>query len=402
LVTTYREGKPHRSKLDRDGDKVAELTIEYQNGLKTVQREDRNSNQKFDLITYFDAKERPARIEEDTDSNGSLETITFYEAGKKVRAEKDRNGDRKPDQYIFFEGDQVVRQEEDNDYDGVVDVRSRAGDAGTRIQEADTNSDGKIDTWITSTTQGEVIKKETDQNADGKPDLIVFLKKDKVDRLEQDSDGGGCIDLKQWFDGAEKVRVEYRDNSGNCKIDVWSYFENGVLVRQGQDTQSLGYPETLTHFDSNGTPTIQEAVNGKNRSPDKKLFLNSKGEVTAQCVLDSEGKKLNTRMNVSNGVMIEMLTDTTGNGFADQREVYENGGVVRLDVDTNDDRMPDIAQSTGPDGVSRQDEDTDFDGVVDQRFDGDAAVEVPAGTQVAGAKLGKLDCGSFHSFWWKR
>jgi hypothetical protein len=107
-------------------------------------------------------------------------------------------------------------------------------------------------------------------------------------------------------------------------------------------------------------------------------------------------------MIVSNGVMTEVLIDTTGNGVADQREVHQNGGPVRLDVDTNGDRLPDIAQSTGPDGVSRQDEDTDFDGIVDQRFDGDVAVDIPADTKIAGAKFGNLDCGSFHRFWWKR
>ena len=238
--------------------------------------------------------------------------------------------------------------------------------------------------------------------ADGKPDRIVHFKGGKVERLEQDSDGGGCIDLKQWFDSAEKVRAEYRDSSGDCKIDVWSYFERGVLVLRGQDTRGLGSPENFNHFDSNGALTIQESVSGKNRSPDKKLFLNANGEVTAQCLLDSEGKKLNTRVVVTDGAMTEVLTDTTGNGVSDQREVHANGALVRLDVDTNGDRLPDIAQSTGPDGVSRQDEDTDFDGIVDQRFDGDAAVDVPAGTRIAGGKFDKLDCGSFHRRWWKR
>ena len=44
----------------------------------------------------------------------------------------------------------------------------------------------------------------------------------------------------------------------------------------------------------------------------------------------------------------------------------------------------------------------DYDGVVDNRFDNGASVPVPAGTQIAGEDFGKLGCGSFHSFWWKR
>jgi hypothetical protein len=158
----------------------------------------------------------------------------------------------------------------------------------------------------------------------------------------------------------------------------------------------------LNHFDSNGIVTVQETVSEGGRNPEKKLFLNAAGDLAAQCLLDAEGKKLNVRAIVVGGVVVEVLTDTTGNGAADTREVYEGGNIVRTDVDTNGDRRPDVTISAGPGGVSRQDEDIDFDGIVDHRFDGDTAVDVPAGTKLAGKKFGTLDCGNFHRFWWKR
>ena len=99
--------------------------------------------------------------------------------------------------------------------------------------------------------------------------------------------------------------------------------------------------------------------------------------------------------------MVELLIDTTGNGVADTREIYSGGNITRVEVDTNKDRKPDVVQSTGPGGVSRQDEDTDFDGIIDRRFDGEKLAEVPAGL-AAGEDFGKLDCGSFNGFWWKR
>jgi len=123
--------------------------------------------------------------------------------------------------------------------------------------------------------------------------------------------------------------------------------------------------------------------------------------VTAQCQLDADGKKLAIRVLFSGGAPTEALIDTTGNGVADTREVYQGGNRVRVEVDTNDDRRPDVVQSLAPGGQPRQDEDTDFDGVIDRRFDGDALVDVPAGTKV-GPKFGELGCGSFHAFWWKR
>ena len=49
--------------------------------------------------------------------------------------------------------------------------------------------------------------------------------------------------------------------------------------------------------------------------------------------------------------------------------------------------------------LARQDEDTNFDGVIDQRFEGGKPVAVPAGTKIATAPLGPLDCGRFSDFW---
>jgi hypothetical protein len=99
-----------------------------------------------------------------------------------------------------------------------------------------------------------------------------------------------------------------------------------------------------------------------------------------------------------------VLIDTTGDHYADTRQVLSSGGqLVRLDADTNGDRKPDVVQSFGADGaLLYQDEDTDYDGAIDQRFENDQPATVPAGTRVAGARFGKLGCGSFHRFWWRR
>jgi hypothetical protein len=61
-----------------------------------------------------------------------------------------------------------------------------------------------------------------------------------------------------------------------------------------------------------------------------------------------------------------------------------------------------VVQTYSGGALANQDEDTDYDGVIDQRFQGQTAVSVPPGTRVAGEKFGKLGCGSFHRFWWKR
>ena len=103
-------------------------------------------------------------------------------------------------------------------------------------------------------------------------------------------------------------------------------------------------------------------------------------------------------MHVKNGAVEEALIDTTGNGVPDQRETYRDGKRIRLEADTNDDQRPDVVQRTEPDGTEFQDEDTDFDGVLDQRFRGDAQIALPPNTAAPSA-LPEMQCGAFHSFW---
>jgi len=75
---------------------------------------------------------------------------------------------------------------------------------------------------------------------------------------------------------------------------------------------------------------------------------------------------------------------------------------VRIDVDTNGDRKPDVVQHLSNGGPPVQDEDSDFDGMVDNRFEGEQLVELTSATPIEGDAFGKLDCGSLNRFWWRR
>jgi len=197
-------------------------------------------------------------------------------------------------------------QELKDHFDGKIDRRSAAGEKGTQVQEADTNGDGKIDTWITKDASGQVTKKEEDRNGDGKPDLTAWFEGGKIKRLEQDTKGKGCIDLRQWFDAREKVSVEYSDTNGDCKTDVWSFFENEVLVRQGLDTNGDGRPDALNQLDAQGKVRVQEVASGEHGpNPDKRMFLDESGQVVAQCLLGEKKDTLDTRAIVKGGVFVK-------------------------------------------------------------------------------------------------
>ena len=75
---------------------------------------------------------------------------------------------------------------------------------------------------------------------------------------------------------------------------------------------------------------------------------------------------------------------------------------VALEDDTNGDRLVDVVQVFAGGQLARQDEDTDFDGVIDQRFEGDKPAAVPPGAKISATKFGPLDCGRFSEFWTRR
>ena len=66
----------------------------------------------------------------------------------------------------------------------------------------------------------------------------------------------------------------------------------------------------------------------------------------------------------SGEALLSAVVDTDGDGWADERESYENGERVRLDTDTNGDHRPDVMQYLAGEEVTRQDEDSEFDGKI--------------------------------------
>jgi hypothetical protein len=119
-------------------------------------------------------------------------------------------------------------------------------------------------------------------------------------------------------------------------------------------------------------------------------------------VLSEDGKRLNARALVDGGQVTEVLIDSSGKGVADTRQVLRGGQLAELHADTNGDMKPDVVQYFDGEKVRQQDEDTDFDGMVDQRFQGDKPVSVPAKTRLPGEPFAKLGCGTFHAFWRQR
>jgi hypothetical protein len=110
----------------------------------------------------------------------------------------------------------LVCREVDTNLDGVKDVFRTYNDRGDALNElADSNFDGKIDTWVTF-ARGRLAKVEIDTTGNGKADEIRFYVGGKLSRVQLDENDDG-------------------------KPDVWEIYDDGKLQRRGVDLDRDGH-----------------------------------------------------------------------------------------------------------------------------------------------------------------
>lgn len=131
----------------------------------------------------------------------------------------------------------IVCREVDTNLDGVKDVIRLFNDKGeVASEEADSNYDGKIDTWL-SFTAGRLSKEMRDRNHDGQPDLWQFYVVDDEGRAGGEPNPAAPLRLQ---------RIQ-RDNNYDGKPDVWEFYEAGHLERIGVDLDHDGRIDRWDH-----------------------------------------------------------------------------------------------------------------------------------------------------------
>ena len=121
---------------------------------------------------------------------------------------------------VVGEGDEsrrvLICREVDTNLDGMKDVVRLYTDKGESLSEqADTNYDGKIDTWITFAA-GRIAKLQIDSDHNGQPDETQFYVRGRLSRIERDTNQDG-------------------------KADIWEIYSQGHLQRMGLDLDHDGH-----------------------------------------------------------------------------------------------------------------------------------------------------------------
>lgn len=146
---------------------------------------------------------------------------------------------------LVGEGDErrriLVCREVDTNLDGVKDLVRQYSEYGEMLEEqADSNYDGVIDTWIRF-NEGRVVQVEIDDAFDGQPDETRHYKDGKLTRIERDTNQDGEADVWEIYVKGRLDRMGV-DLNYDGRVDRWN---RDALV--GSEVERTGRDEGSTN-----------------------------------------------------------------------------------------------------------------------------------------------------------
>ena len=117
------------------------------------------------------------------------------------------------------------------------------GDERRRVllcREVDTNLDGVKDVMRTFNDKGESLRELADSDYDGKIDTWVTFARGHMAKVEVDTDHHGSADEWRYYVKGKLARVQ-RDTNHDGRPDVWEIYEDGELRRMGYDLDFDGH-----------------------------------------------------------------------------------------------------------------------------------------------------------------
>ena len=114
----------------------------------------------------------------------------------------------------------LLCREVDTNLDGAKDVMRTYTDKGEPLNElADTNFDGKVDTWITF-SRGRIAKVQLDKSGRGQPEEVKFYVAGKLARAQRDTNKDGKPDQWEIYDEGRLQRLGV-DLDFDGRVDRW-------------------------------------------------------------------------------------------------------------------------------------------------------------------------------------
>jgi hypothetical protein len=158
-----------------------------------------------------------------------------------------------PYQAIYGRDGRILRLLYDQNGDGKADVVTLYGPDGKPSQvESDTDLDGVVDRWEYYKPGGIVEKIGKSRRKPGVPDVWEYPDAaGAIVRRDLDEDGDGKVDRIEHFARGRLVRVEL-DTDRDGKMDRWQDWSSGSLAREDLDLDGDGWPDRSLRYNDKG------------------------------------------------------------------------------------------------------------------------------------------------------
>ncbi len=175
----------------------------------------------------------------------------------------------------------------------------QCSESGNRVEQLDTNNDGKPDIRRIFDKGGHELCRVVDLNHDGQPDLYEYFDASgNVRRREFCYDDTGVVNAIEYYDAGKLARREY-DTTGQHKIDTWDYFDGAPVdaksgrpthpTRRERDTTGDGRVDQWWSW-SGDNVTIAVDANGDGQpDPASQLTLDKNGQPVGSASAQDNG-----------------------------------------------------------------------------------------------------------------
>jgi hypothetical protein len=129
------------------------------------------------------------------------------------------------------------------------------------VEVRDVNGDGVPDLWIYYNPQrpSEIVRQEEASHADGRVNTWSYFKDGKMVRREVDNRESGRPDTVYFYDNDKIIREE-RDETGQGAITYRASYKDGRLAKVEKDSNGGGRPDLWVYYDASrdGEVVIKE------------------------------------------------------------------------------------------------------------------------------------------------
>jgi hypothetical protein len=178
-------------------------------------------------------------------------------------------------------------------------AHEQCNESGNRVEQLDTNNDGKPDIRRIFDKGGHELCRVVDLNHDGHPDLYEYFDAGgNVRRREFCYDDTGVVNAIEYYDGGKLSRREY-DTTGMHKIDTWDYFDGApVDAKSGRPTHP-----TRRERDTTGDGRVDQwwTWSGDNVTIAVDTNGDGKPDPASQLTLDKSGQAMGSASAQDNG-----------------------------------------------------------------------------------------------------